>query len=358
MARNRVIYQSEAVYIGAAEGGAAQNIKRVQSCNYNFSIERQDLNQFGELAAIDRIILQEPTVNVDLTYFLDTDSASNENTFGFSQSPQHVLSGIIADTGDSSVNIIIGTSPPGVDHLMSGVMPASGWIAIGNAYLTSWSLEASVGAVPTVTCAFEGQNIAFTTAVVNNPSFDTGGSVIGGSIMPTSFAAFDSGLSVSAVKPGDVSISLKRTLSDANPDSTPGLGINESDLKIQSATIALTMSREPLRRLGKRMAFSRELTFPITCTFSVNAVIGEAVAGSLAAMYTGVNGDSTTYDCVMNLTGYVGSTSSVRTFALKKAKLNSQNITSSIGPNKMVTLELSAQIGKDSGLFMSPNNTY
>jgi hypothetical protein len=37
---------------------------------------------------------------------------------------------------------------------------------------------------------------------------------------------------------------------------------------------------------------------------------------------------------------------------LKGAKIDSQNITSSIGPNKAVTIELSAQIGRNSGLHM------
>jgi hypothetical protein len=38
---------------------------------------------------------------------------------------------------------------------------------------------------------------------------------------------------------------------------------------------------------------------------------------------------------------------------LQKAKLDSQNISSSIGPNKTVTLELSAQIGLGSGLVFA-----
>ena len=63
MPRNRVIYQSEALF--AAPTGTLclttgeHNLRRIQSCNYNFAIQRQDINQYGELAAIDRLIIQD-----------------------------------------------------------------------------------------------------------------------------------------------------------------------------------------------------------------------------------------------------------------------------------------------------------
>ena len=95
MARNRVIYQSEAVYVtqsgynedltatsgfqgagvnigavAATARDAVMDLHRVQSANYSFNITRQDVNQFGELAAIDRIITDTPTVSFDTSYIL------------------------------------------------------------------------------------------------------------------------------------------------------------------------------------------------------------------------------------------------------------------------------------------------
>lgn len=68
MARNRVIYQSEALFVSdgtlvPTAVHAANKIKqlhRVQSANYGFSVARQDVNQFGNLARIDAIILEPP----------------------------------------------------------------------------------------------------------------------------------------------------------------------------------------------------------------------------------------------------------------------------------------------------------
>ena len=91
MPRNRIIYQSEAVYAGPSPatgfhfgtfapgiGGNSNDlnnatnlvnqIQRVQTANYSFNVDRTDVNQFGQLAAIDRVILTSPTVSLDFSY--------------------------------------------------------------------------------------------------------------------------------------------------------------------------------------------------------------------------------------------------------------------------------------------------
>ena len=87
MPKNRIIYQSEALYAGPAPATGyhigqrtldtitptgvdsldptqvrgvsfVNQLQRIQTANYSFNITRQDVNQFGELAAIDRVILE------------------------------------------------------------------------------------------------------------------------------------------------------------------------------------------------------------------------------------------------------------------------------------------------------------
>ena len=74
MARNRVIYQSECLIVssGAAATAAVdhEQLERVQSANYSYTINRQDVNQYGELARIDSIVLDPPTVSVDFSYLI------------------------------------------------------------------------------------------------------------------------------------------------------------------------------------------------------------------------------------------------------------------------------------------------
>lgn len=361
--RNRVIYQSQTLF--AAPTGetsitsASHNLRRIQSCNYNFSITRQDINQYGELAAIDRLILQEPTVAVDMSYYFEP-TGFNEGHLGFrtnaatgvSTEADHMLDYIISSgTGYDQKNVYVLVSDAGIDandaDKMSGTT-VDGIIGIGNAFVTSWSLEAAVGAIPTVSCALEAQNIVFSTGTltIGNPAVDDGVDKSATTVTiadgPGMFAA---ATEVSAVRPGDITLTLGTT----NSDNTPMFGLNESDLKIQSATVAMTIGREPIRKLGKAFAFVREITFPINCTMSVNAIVGATAANKIYTLMT-TSGDNTKYYCELKLVGYQGVTAHTSYIMLKGAKLDSQNFTSSIGPNQTVSLELSAQIGKNSGL--------
>ena len=65
MARNRVIYQSEALFASKEYDSTGLSdhvqIHRVQSANYGFTINRQDVNQYGTLARIGTEII-EPRV--------------------------------------------------------------------------------------------------------------------------------------------------------------------------------------------------------------------------------------------------------------------------------------------------------
>ena len=100
MARTRVIYQGEALYCsqdvaynvaqtGSQEGAGVtstpddfniKDLNRVQSVNYSFNVARQDVNQFGELAAIDQCIVEAPTVSLDASYYLS--NFTNEHRLG------------------------------------------------------------------------------------------------------------------------------------------------------------------------------------------------------------------------------------------------------------------------------------
>jgi hypothetical protein len=370
LSRNRVIYQSQAVF-SAPTGSttitaASHSIRRVQSCNYNFSVARQDINQFGELAAIDRLILQEPTVSVDMSYYFEP-TGFNERHLGLrtnavtgtSTTSDHMLDAIISSgVNFDQKNIYVLVSDPGIDANDPTRMDAAvvdGIIGIGNAFLTSWSLEASVGAIPTVTCALEAQNIVFSTGNYNigNPAVDDGNDRTAVVVtLPDGAELFNSGAEVSAVRPGDITL----TLGTDNLDNSPMFGVLESDLKVQSASVAMTIGREPIRKLGKAFAFAREITFPINCTLSVQAIVGNTFANKLFTLMT-TNGDATKFYCELKLIGYQGANTHTSFIMLKGAKLDSQAFTSSIGPNQSVTIELSAQIGKNSGLHFAAAST-
>ena len=299
MARNRVIYQSEAVYVtqGTYDGGATaaapegnnsltsknvngfptgvRNLDRVQSANYSFSITRQDVNQFGELASIDRIITDTPTVSFDTSYVMA--NLANEHLLGFEVTPSGTnnaaskmvscISGLIDTTTTAhQKNYFILTTKEGADAVnLTDSGRYESIIGIGNGFLSSYSTEAAVGGLPTSNVSVEGMNMNFVNLPYSGYSVSAGSagnaggwgytagdkyiglqSITGANpaIIPSNgvkvgndtnlnTAAFvalpvpsgnagtnvGEGSAISALRPGDITLSLTKKTSDALTDT-------------------------------------------------------------------------------------------------------------------------------------------
>jgi len=359
MPRNRIIYQSEALYAGPSPatgdhfsaGNTGNNLvnqlHRVQSANYSFNIARQDVNQFGELGAIDRVILESPTVSLDFSYILN--SFGNEESLGFGpldSTDVTCISGILNKTADER-NYFIRTVAEGSDALSIGTGAANqNVIAIGNGFITSYSTEASVGNFPTATVNVEGLNMQFDAGVTGNyiPAVTpSNGAKITSKkyALPTAVSSIAQG-GVSALRPGDINFTLDQ----------PSGGATITDAKIQSYTISFDLARTPLQKLGSKFAFAREINFPVTVNMQIQAELGELTTGTLADIITA----DRTYDLQVTLKHPTSGTDHM-IYKVEGAKLDSQEFSSSIGANKAVTLNFSTQIGGPSqssiGLFMS-----
>ncbi len=358
MARNRVIYQSEALFAGpdiaTNTGGVsgvhtAANIKqiqRVQSCNYSFNIDRQDVNQFGELAAIDRVILASPTVSLDFQYLVA--NLVNEKNLGFTMSTTggvvSCISGFLAKTTDER-NYFIKTTAEGTDALGTlQTVTNQSVIGLGNGFITNYSAEGSVGNFPTASVTIEALNMNMVSAPTGtggfplpcvNPADGSIVSVTGLLPVATANAGTDS---VSALRPGDVTVTITETaLSDMPSDY---FGATITDAKIQSYNFGVDLARTPLEKLGSKFAFSREINFPLEVTCAIEANIGDLTTGNLASTIV----SDKSYDIVVKIKHPTG-VAIQAAYTLKNAKLISQDFSSSIGDSKSVSLNWSSQIG-------------
>lgn len=338
--RNRVIYQSEALFVGPTGGGTGENkqLNRVQSCNYSFDIARQNVNQFGQLAAIDRVILEQPTVSLDFSYYANT--GENEKNIGLyvneygtaDANLSGALTNIMTGSGDVK-NYYILVSPEGQDvNTNSGITGSSKTIGLGNGFLSSYSFEASVGNFPTNTVNVDAFNMRFYN--FTSGSIPTVSQVDGTDATGTfQLSGLTSGGGYTALKPGDVSFDL-----------SGNLGSVTGDLKVQTISINFDIGRDNLQKLGNRFAFAKVITFPLTATMTVDAVLGDIEAANLSTL---INSDCTKYDLAAKINGAAcgGSAKQAIKYIFKGAKLDSQNFTSSIGANKAVSMSFSTQIG-------------
>ena len=388
MARNRVIYQSEALFVGQKTGvtdahtsaGDIKQLHRVQSANYAFSVARTDVNQFGELAAIDRVVLDTPTVSLDYSYYLS--NMSNEENMGFFVNTKatatnelvSALSGVLNKTEDER-NYFIQTSREGEDAVgdttrdddsLTGIGAQADTIGIGNGFITSYSSEASVGGFPTVSVAVEGMNMLFATGTQNvpNPGIDRvdGSAATTKASLPTVSGDFKASseqsgiLSISTLRPGDITIKIAEHSTDGSFGSDDydlggaklptAAGDATSSANIQSYNISFDLGRTPIQRLGNRFAFAREVDFPVNVSLSVDAIMTDLTTGNLNDLVD----CEKSYDVLIQLKGITGSAcdtvkADVASYILKNVKPDSQSYSSSIGDNKTVTLDFSTQIG-------------
>jgi hypothetical protein len=395
MPKNRIIYQTEALYAGPSPATGSQydtvnkkyninQLHRVQSANYGYTVARRDVNQFGELAAIDRIILETPTVNVDFTYL--NNSFLNESFLGFyvnsGQGDTSCIANILNKTQDER-NYYVKTVPEGVDAIKNTDFAGANvsFINVGNGFISNFTAEAAVGDFPRTTVTIEGLNISFekglgTPSGIIDPTFSpSGGAVcfnpavnpVDGSKI-TGWAALPSGLSnpfgvatgvyaVSVLRPGDITFEFLDAGTSTNLNEG---GPTISDAKIQSYSLSFSLSRDPLQKLGSKFAFAREIVFPVQISMRVDANVGDLTTGNLSDMIS----NDKTYDCRIRIKSPIkhplGHYPDQMVYTLKNAKLESQNYTSSIGPNKTVSLTYTSQIGgplqTDKGLFFSGIN--
>lgn len=360
MGRNRIIYQSLALYAGqnnAQSGnhtgvGTVAQLSRVQSWDSDFSRNFTDVNQYGNLAAIDRIEVEAPTVNMSTSWY-PTDGA-NENYVGLSvcgsgQTPQAFLSGILKKQTDEKNYFLLvateGSDAAGYAGTKTGVF------GVGNGFITSYSLEGSVGDIPTASMDLEALNFAVYSEVNgsnNVPAVNpTNGLKVTGVpfVLPQASTNDYSG-QITVLRPGDITL----TLTDNQVK-----GFVANDVKIQSFTLSTDLSRTPIEKLGSRFPFSREIDFPVTASLSVEAQMGDLADFNLSDLLC----DTSEYDLeiVLRRNDCSGVGAPAMVAQLKGAKLLSENVSTSIGDNASVTLEYEVSIGGPEdltkGIFLS-----
>ena len=291
MARNRVIYQSQAVQVNG------NTLAGVQSVSYGLDLAREDINQFGQLGALDRVILEAPTSNLEVTYYCSGLSLAALGNAG------GLLSGAI--TGHTfPLRVALKGTEEDYDTGGSEIVITSG-------YLTSFSTEASVGAIPTQTLSFEGLDLTYaTSSSVAKPS-----------------------TAINFPLQQDVSITLVNA------------GFDIFKTHAQSATFSFELGVEPLNQLGGAMAYARVPSYPATASLAIE---GLAVSGKLGVALSDINNIQQRASTGTDL-GFdeytVSLTIGSHKYELVNASVDSVSFDSSIGDNATANVTFGSSIG-------------
>lgn len=260
-----------------------------------WTYEKAPISVIGKLAPITRDTTDSPTVSVPFSYYV-TDF-ENEYNLGFNIATGNnpATTGAISDILTKSTlkdekNYFILVTPEGIDAVSrSGAATDDYVLGIGNANITNYSIEASVGDYPTASVTVEGLNLrgqvgntGVTGTVVANwygtPAINTtNGLQITGDATNFKLPIGSVGAPTKPfiLKPGDVSVDLQSSATGLFANTTNG------QFNIQSFNVSFDLARDPIQSLGSRYAKSRELTFPIDVNFTVEALAGDLRAANL-----------------------------------------------------------------------------
>lgn len=365
MARKRIIYQSEALLVGPSGGGSADQLHRIQDISHTVDIARTDILEFDRLAALSREIIEAPTVGLDFTYYVV--DGYNESGIGLTVqsincvTAESCLSGILKQNSTKDIQSwYIVTTPEGEDSAGNATWTAgdNGVIAIGNGGLTSYSIDASVGDIPSASCSVEGANILFhnsTAAIPKHTILEDG--AIGGeatTISPTDITTGN--LQAMALRPGDITLSFDSAEFGMGGAVLPGMSSTSATSNVQSVSLEVPLSRTALNRLGSNFTYARTIDTPITATMSVNAQLTDTSTGMLSDLICNEEQRdvSITFRTRCGTAG-VNSSDNVLKYTMKGATLDSQNMSATIGDNKSVDLTFSCPVGAfaDKGVFIS-----
>ena len=388
-------------YHAFAHGSIIKQLKRIQTANYGFTINRQDINQFGHASRLDSVIIESPTVNLDFSYYLL--DGYNERMLEFvTNGVTNTLSGALTpELYQAGNNFFILTTPEARDAVKGDVNlnaevnwenkpqeQAKSVVSLGNGYVTDYSVDIAVGSIPTANVTVEGMNIRADWGTTGNdlPAVDMkdgskissawatgadGYSIKGESrgaegctglySLPPADKFFSGCGDVAALRPGDVVLDLgnKSLISESVSGNAnrPVVG----SAHVQSVNISLPLSRTPLQRLGSTFGFSKAIDLPLSVSFSASALVSELKEGNMLDLLcdceefdVGV----TIYNPECNDCGVKSDDANIAMrYVLKGARLESENFSSTIGDNKTVDLVFSTQVGSSddarNGLYIS-----
>ena len=301
---NRIIYQSQAVSVNGT------TLDGVQSCNYGIDIGREDVNQFGQLGAVDKVILAAPTCTMEIGYYA--------GGYGGSSNEASHLNGLLQSGifgSASGVDVVAGlTTNEGVDYSAAGNS-----VTLKSGVLTSFSCEASVGAIVNNTLSFAGTDFAYSTSMPTAPTTSID-------------IATQTGVAVTIAEAGG---------------GTSSPAAQATLVNFQSATVNYDLGQEVLQRLGDSSTpyyYAVVPTFPATASIDFESL---AISEGMKIVVDNLSQSANTAGKAIDDGGYANVTVNVGgvSYKLSNCTMDNQNFSSSIGDNATLSATFAATIG-------------
>jgi hypothetical protein len=385
--RARLTYERMAALVSSAPASSADAdslipLKRIQSIAYNFDVNKKTIKQLNsyefikadpdQTYGVKRLpSVTQPTVSVDLGYLFC--SGENEEAIGFGRGPNSsILKNIDDATGKDDVNLIVlgSESSSRADILKTGLWSGiSGFdvVGFGNAYLTKYSYNASVGQLPKCDVSYICSNASFdvydeANSEVQFPSvnpentntmgtgFFTPNPISGIKFKESNFKELNE---VSSIMPGEIIVDVEKH----DPEGFSTLVLDNKEIAVQSATITLTFDRSDVQGLGSSYVFDRKIQYPVVGELSMEFILREFNTNT---KLSGIFAHDADYTIKIQHQARDPSTETalfetfnVVSMQIDHAKLKTENLSASMGDSTTVSTNFVFEVTPSTGMSLT-----
>jgi hypothetical protein len=357
--RNRVIYAGTDVLVSDSPSWSGQTgaaslklLKRVQSSSISVSNPITRSKQIGSSDFAFEKYITTPEITVDLKYLVSDNS--NELILGLNATGNESFLKNMAVSGQDKnlFFILTDTNAQDADSLTN--MVGNDIFAVGNTFLTNYSISAEVGSIPTVSTSFSCLNMTFQnyngTGVNGSevPAINLTNGVkstekyllTGANMSPLNYLSNQTTRPY-AIRPGDIVLQLPQTFMGGIRYS------GDVPATISSLEINVPIERKDLLGFGSNYPYDKRIMYPLIGTVSFNGIFDEPVTGDFSNIFN----NDTAYDLTFNLKNYNGATG-LRVEILN-ARIDSQSFDLSIGDNMNFQSSFSFKIFETDGMRIS-----
>lgn len=381
-------------YTGIKFHGVHNNLyhlPRVQSSSYSLSVERETVNQISYTKSAGKRIVSPPVVNFDVEYLITSEDVEKQLGLYVGRD-KSCLYDIYKGNSKDQRSIILLSNPHDGDREINfaRTLSGAGALGIGNCFLSSYSINASVGSLLTARASWQASNMQFdncnnTIYTGQSPEINLASGLYLGDkpfieVVPYSyypgdtklgsFPKTDSDFSAGDIDPYLESVSYAGICEDVFRGPVAAFGkkdivlilsnsqfgqslqnVEDRIFAAQSFNVNLNLQRNEMRGFGSNYVFGRKLQLPATADVSISLLKTDVEKGGVYELFE--EDREYTFEVDLNQSSEPRSLSfDIFTYKVVKARLVSKNYSLSIGSRETVEMQFQVEVNADEGLHI------
>jgi hypothetical protein len=364
MATNRITYGQSAIAVSQPPANSDNTsnltgLKRVQSASVNFAFARERFKQIGSPDYVGQVQVKNADIGLDVNYFYS--NGTNEAIMGLNVNGEDstALKYVKKENQDRNYYILMGTGDNDAPNKVTNFKNKFNVMALGNVFLNSYSLSASVGSVVSVSTRLSAYNVVMneyndSTNGETIPAIDTTKVGPGTPVLDKNYKVTSSAFQNTTNRDGNIHAAftagdIELILANVNE---PGIEFTGSSparsASIDSLDVGFNIERTDLYGLGSMYPYGKRAVLPILGTLSFSALATEFTSGNLNEFLSGKNDYNFTFNLKDNCSGITG-----LQLKVENAQLDSQGLSDTMGDNASITANFGFSMSDISGLKIS-----